>query len=151
MKSELLRIEGLTKQEAYGGKLDGFRINLYRGEILGVLGLSGSGKKTLFDIIDGSLAPDSGNIIVNESPLSDGRHSIRGQIRLFRIHDHSSLVGTLTVAENIFILQNRTRRHPVWIRQKTIYAETKRLLQAAGLNIAPDTIVKTCPRRRCAL
>ena len=49
--------------------LDGVSISLRRGAILGVLGPNGSGKTTLLRLLSGTIAPGSGAVRIDGSPL----------------------------------------------------------------------------------
>jgi ABC-2 type transport system ATP-binding protein len=50
--------------------LDGVTLDLYRGEIAGLLGLNGAGKTTIMKLVTGLLFPDSGSISVFGLPPS---------------------------------------------------------------------------------
>jgi branched-chain amino acid transport system ATP-binding protein len=58
----VLEVEGLSKR--FGGFLAVNKVSfaLKPGEILGLIGPNGSGKSTTFNLISGTLAPDSGSI-----------------------------------------------------------------------------------------
>ena len=50
--------------------LRGINLQIHRSELLGILGPNGSGKTTLLKIMDGILAPNEGEILVNGMSLS---------------------------------------------------------------------------------
>jgi iron complex transport system ATP-binding protein len=63
--------------------LRGINLHVHRGELLGILGPNGSGKTTLLKIMDGILAPDEGEILVNgRSLLSLGRKETARRIAM---------------------------------------------------------------------
>ena len=66
----LLKTKDLSKK--YGNKLalNNVSITLESGKIVGLLGPNGSGKTTLIKLINKLLSPTSGEIIVNDKPLS---------------------------------------------------------------------------------
>ncbi len=66
----LLKVENVSK--CYFGKtaLTNINYSLEKGKITGLLGPNGSGKSTLLKIIAGLIPCDSGNIYLNEKPLS---------------------------------------------------------------------------------
>ena len=46
-------------------------ITLHQGELVSLLGISGGGKTTLFNIISGLLSPDEGNVILNGKDITN--------------------------------------------------------------------------------
>ena len=78
-------------------------LNIYRGEILALLGENGSGKTTLMNMLSGVYFPDEGTIAI------DGKHVvIRSPKDAFAlgigmIHQHFKLVDVFTAAQNIVL------------------------------------------------
>lgn len=76
-------------------------LDIYKGEILALLGENGSGKTTLMNMLSGIYFPDEGHIYINDeevvikSPKDAFDHGIG------MIHQHFKLVDVLTAAENI--------------------------------------------------
>jgi ABC-type branched-subunit amino acid transport system ATPase component len=66
----LLKIEKLTK--SFGGvkALSDISFDLFKGEILGIIGPNGSGKTTLVNLITGFLKPDSGKIYFENKEIT---------------------------------------------------------------------------------
>ena len=62
---EKLEVRHVSK--SFDGKkiLDDISIELNQGELVSLLGVSGGGKTTLFNIISGLLRPDSGQILLD--------------------------------------------------------------------------------------
>lgn len=60
-------LELLNIHKSFGEKkvLDGISLYLNDGEIIGLLGVSGSGKSTIFNIISGGIKPNSGKVILD--------------------------------------------------------------------------------------
>ena len=58
----ILQIRGMSRQ--FGGLrvIEDLKLDVARGEIVGILGPNGAGKSTLFNLISGVLAPDRGTI-----------------------------------------------------------------------------------------
>ena len=78
-------------------------LDIYRGEILALLGENGSGKTTLMNMLSGIYFPDEGEIsidgkeVVIRSPKDAFTHGIG------MIHQHFKLVDVLTATENIIL------------------------------------------------
>ncbi len=58
----LLRVEDLSKSFGELVAVNRVSFEIYRGEIVGLIGPNGSGKTTLFNIITGIFKPDSGKV-----------------------------------------------------------------------------------------
>ena len=102
-KQLALQMRGITKR--FGSVLanDHVDLDVYRGEILAILGENGCGKTTLMNMIAGIYFPDDGRIfmdgreVVIRSPKDAFAHGIG------MIHQHFKLVDLFTAAENIVL------------------------------------------------
>lgn len=78
-------------------------MDVYKGEILSLLGENGSGKTTLMNMLSGIYFPDSGQIFI------DGKEEIirspkdAFDLRIGMVHQHFKLVDVLSAAENIVL------------------------------------------------
>jgi ABC-type branched-subunit amino acid transport system ATPase component len=64
MTDPILVVENVSKRFAGRIALESVSIDVARGSMTGVIGPNGSGKSTLFNIIAGTLRPDTGRVIV---------------------------------------------------------------------------------------
>jgi ribose transport system ATP-binding protein len=130
------------KKSFYGTQaLKGVSIQIRTGEVHALLGENGSGKSTLIKCLAGVHQPDSGEMLLNDQPISlrDPMESrAHGVATIFQ---EFSLVPTLTVAENIF-LGRQLRRGGVidWDRMAQ---ETTHVLQQLNIEIDPEVTVKS--------
>ena len=62
---EKLEVKHVSKTFEDGPVLDDISITLHRGELVCLLGVSGGGKSTLFNIISGLLEPDCGQVLLD--------------------------------------------------------------------------------------
>ena len=124
---------------SYGSRrvLDGVDLDVYRGEILVLLGGSGSGKSTLLKHVLGLTKPDSGCIRINGVDIISCDPSERAAIRrrIGVAFQASALFNSLSVADNVALpLQELTRladstiKLMVWMKLKAVG-----LSDAAGL------------------
>jgi len=69
----VLNVEGLQKSFTKGGRdihvLERLDLSVYKGEIVGILGASGTGKSTLLHLIGGLDKPDSGRVVCNGTDI----------------------------------------------------------------------------------
>ena len=101
MTAALVRLDGVVRRFGSVTALDGASLELRAGEVHGVLGANGAGKSTLFNVLGGLLAPDDGTIEIEGAAvtLSSPRDAWARGIGL--VHQHFTLVPTLTVLENL--------------------------------------------------
>mgnify|MGYP000928185233 CR=1 FL=1 len=99
----LLSLESLKKK--YGALVvtDGVSLSVEKGEIVGILGPNGAGKTTLFNLVAGTVKPDSGVVMFkgeNVSGLGAAERCRRGISRSFQVpHPFNGM----TVFENILV------------------------------------------------
>ena len=82
---------------------DGLDLDLYRGEVLGVVGGSGTGKTVLLRTILGLRQAEAGSVRIFGEPMSElppGRRS-RLEQRIGVLYQRGALFSSLTVTENI--------------------------------------------------
>jgi ABC-type sugar transport system ATPase subunit len=133
----LLSVRGATKIYAGVYALDGVDFDAYPGEIHALLGENGAGKSTLCKIISGAVPLSSGTLSVGKlelrfrSPLD----SLRAGIAM--VYQETSLVPTMTVAQNLFLGNER------WLTQfKSINDGAQHLLSSLGFDVDPLTPVE---------
>ena len=110
-KQLALSMRGITKR--FGSVLANNHVDLdvYKGEILAILGENGCGKTTLMNMIAGIYFPDEGHIqidgreVVIRSPKDAFEHGIG------MIHQHFKLVDLFTAAENVVLGVEQKERY----------------------------------------
>ncbi|MBQ1252377.1 MAG: ATP-binding cassette domain-containing protein, partial [Firmicutes bacterium] len=65
-----LSAEHISKSFEDGKVLDDISLFLEKGKIVAVVGASGVGKTTLFNIIAGTLLPDEGQVLLNDENIT---------------------------------------------------------------------------------
>ena len=102
-KQLALQMRGITKR--FGSVVANNHVDLdvYRGEILAILGENGCGKTTLMNMIAGIYFPDEGHIFVDgrEVVIRSPKDAFDHKIGM--IHQHFKLVDLFTAAENIVL------------------------------------------------
>lgn len=127
----LIQVQNLSKRLGQQTVLNGLSLDIHQGEILVVLGRSGTGKSVFLKHLIGLMRPDSGRILVGGEDI----HRVRGR-RLARLRQRfgmlfqgGALFDSLTVEENIaFPLQEKTR-----MSASDIHAAVADLLRDVGL------------------
>ncbi len=78
-------------------------LDIYKGEILALLGENGSGKTTLMNMLSGIYFPDEGDIFINDEKVVIRSPKDAFDYKIGMIHQHFKLVDVLTAAENIVL------------------------------------------------
>lgn len=68
--NEILEIKNLTKKYYNKVALDSINLSFEKGKIYGLMGPNGSGKTTLMKVIIGLHKQSSGDVLINDTPLS---------------------------------------------------------------------------------
>ncbi|MEJ5202386.1 MAG: sugar ABC transporter ATP-binding protein [Anaerolineales bacterium] len=138
---EVLRAEHLSKRFPGVLAVDDVSFSLQRGEILALIGENGAGKSTLSLILSGIHKPDAGAIYLEGRPVTFNAPVDAIQAGIAMVFQELSLVGSLSVAENIF-----ANRQPVGaagtIRWDELYRQTREFLSSFDLHLNPRQPVK---------
>jgi ABC-type multidrug transport system ATPase subunit len=70
------------------------------GQLVGIMGASGSGKSTLLSILNGSLAPYTGQVLINGINVHNEKHKIEGIIG--HVSQDDLLIEELSVFQNLY-------------------------------------------------
>lgn len=88
---------------------DQVSLELAPGQVHAIVGENGAGKSTLMKVLYGLLAPDSGEIVVDQRNVRLPNPEAAMRLGMGMVHQHFMLVDTLTVAENV-VLGREARR-----------------------------------------
>ncbi len=110
----VIKVRGLVTR--FGGETihDGLDLDVFKGEILGVVGGSGAGKSVLLRAIVGLHRPAAGRIEVLGRDVAglSGPELVRLQQRWGVLFQNGALFSALTVAENVSVPLKEHRRLP---------------------------------------
>jgi len=126
----LLRVAGL--QKSYNSPvLTDFNFDLQPGEVHALVGSNGAGKSTFARILSGLTPPDGGQLLLNGRPYAPRSKREAEQAGVILVLQELNVIGTLTVAENIFF--NRLPHHAGWIRSGELNQAARVALTRVGL------------------
>ena len=109
-------------------------IDIYRGEILALLGENGSGKTTLMNILSGIYYPDEGQIYIDGKEVMIASPKDAFRLGIGMIHQHFKLVDVLTASENIVLGLNGKMRLNIGAVEKKV----KEISELYGFHIDPS-------------
>ena len=120
---------------SFGGvhAVDHVSVNLYPGEVVGLLGHNGAGKSTLIKILSGAYAMDSGEIYV------DGEKATINNPRDARSYNIETIYQTLALADNLDAASNlflgRELVSPLgFVNDDAMEAETRKIMARLNPN-----------------
>jgi branched-chain amino acid transport system ATP-binding protein len=101
--SELMRVEGLSKQFGGVAAIDALSFSIRPGSIHSIIGPNGAGKTTLFNLVTGLYTPSAGSIHFNGEDvtgLASHRLAAKGMGRTFQ---NLQLFHRMTALENVMV------------------------------------------------
>ncbi|MBP6964954.1 MAG: sugar ABC transporter ATP-binding protein [Armatimonadetes bacterium] len=135
-------MEGITKRFPGVQALDRVNLELYPGEILGLIGENGAGKSTLMRILAGIYPADDGSICIEgrPAPISGVEDSLALGISI--IHQELNLADNLDIASNIFLGREMTLSPLRILRNQAITCRAEELMASVGLDVPATTLVE---------
>ncbi|MBU2667220.1 ABC transporter ATP-binding protein [Actinoplanes bogorensis] len=133
-----LRLSGITKRFGAFTANDRIDLDIAWGEVHALLGENGAGKTTLMRIVTGLYQPDEGTMSLDGTPVSFRRPEQALRAGIGMVHQHFTLVPTLTELENLAMAPAGVpwRNGRAAARRRAAEVEA-----ATGLRIAPDRLV----------
>jgi ribose transport system ATP-binding protein len=140
------RLRGVHKSYGPVRVLDLPELDLYAGQVVGVVGENGAGKSTLIGTLAGSVHRDGGEIEIGGATLVPGSTEAAGALGVALVSQEFPLVGQLSVAENLLLGRRpRQSRRRVLVDRAAQRAEAAAMLAEIGLS--PNAIPVTRPVR----
>ena len=98
-------VEMRNIQVSFGGvrAVAGVTMDLYPGEVVGVVGGNGAGKTTLMRTLSGARPPDAGQIFVNGQPVTIGNPRDAKALGIETIYQTQALADNLDAPANVFL------------------------------------------------
>ncbi|TMH25413.1 MAG: ABC transporter ATP-binding protein [Betaproteobacteria bacterium] len=131
-----LVVQGLTK--SYGGvqALRGVSFSVSTGELVAIIGPNGAGKTTCFNLLNGQLAPDAGDVTLDGRSLVGRAPRDIWRLGVGRTFQITATFGSMSVRENVqMALVSRERRlyAPFAAFPRLYAAEADALLERVGM------------------
>jgi len=141
MKNEkIIELKGIYKIFPGVIALKGFDLDIYKNEILGLVGENGAGKSTLMKILTGIYQPDKGQFFLRGKPvvMRDSLDAIEQGIGM--VFQEGSILPNMTVAENMFLCHEDEFSKNGIISESKMLDEARKIFKENGLDINPSTM-----------
>jgi simple sugar transport system ATP-binding protein len=130
----IVEVSGVSKRFGTSQALSDVSMRVPAGDSRAVVGRNGAGKSTLVSVLTGIIAPDTGRVRFGgeDAPGIDERQKWRDRVAC--VYQKSTLVPTLTVAENL-LLNAQPTGGLGWIRWGAVRREAERVLSGWGMDL----------------
>src|SRR5674476_317689 len=138
MTGPLLQLRHVTK--TFGSLVANSHVDLdvLPGRVHALVGENGAGKTTLMSMINGTGVPDSGTIMFDGNEVSITTPQQAAALGIGMVFQHFKLVGSLTVAANVFLGREITKNGQ--LDTAAMEAQVTRLSDRFGLEVDPTEI-----------
>jgi simple sugar transport system ATP-binding protein len=138
-----LELKGITKSFGTFLANDAIDLKVADGEIHAILGENGAGKSTLMNVVYGLLQPDSGSISIDQKVVQILQPADALNLGIGMVHQHFMLVPVFTVAENIVLGHEQTKRGILTLDQAK--SKIKEIANEFKFEIDPDALIEEIP------
>jgi D-xylose transport system ATP-binding protein len=128
-------VELRDMHKSFGGikAVDHVTIDLYPGEVVGVLGHNGAGKSVLMKMLSGAIARDGGQILINGQPATINNPRDARKYNIETIYQTLALADNLDAASNLFL--GRELITPLgFVDDATMESETRKIMARLNPN-----------------
>ncbi|MET0438771.1 MAG: ABC transporter ATP-binding protein [Devosia sp.] len=138
----LIAFEAISKVYGNGTRaLTDVSFSVARGVIHAICGENGAGKSTLMKILFGLEQPSAGHLRFDDGIVDIRSPAAAADLGIGMVHQHFTLVPSLTVAENIFLGQER--RNGLFVDRLKTRQRVAELSRRFNLAVDPDARVST--------
>lgn len=141
-KKIVLTVEGLNKSFGPTKAVVDMHLELYAGEIRGLIGENGSGKSTVTTMIAGCLKPDSGTMTMNGKPHAPKSMLEGREAGVCMLLQEKGTIDHLTVSENIYLGEEGKFSRFGIVNRRKMDKESKKVLESIGLgDVIPSRLI----------
>lgn len=131
-KKLLFSAKDITKSFHGTKALKGVDLDVYEGEVVGLIGENGAGKSTLLKIIIGVQPQSSGEMTMHSKPFAPKDPLEANAAGVGMVYQEQSLITNLSVGQNIFFGHEKEFRSMGVVNWKKMYAEAQKVLDEVG-------------------
>ena len=135
----VLRLDHVTKAFGPVKVIQDVSVDVIPGRVRVLLGENGAGKTTLIKMMSGIYHPDSGSVVIDDTPVELPTVKAAEARGIATIHQELNLVPQMSVAENIML--GRTPSRGGLVNWGLMRAQARAALERIGLDVSPDRLV----------
>jgi simple sugar transport system ATP-binding protein len=139
MQPAAVEVRNISKAFGTVQVLHDVSLSIPAGVARGLVGRNGAGKSTLVSILTGLLAPNSGKVLFDDVEAPTQRTSPEWRNKVACVYQRSTLIPTLSVAENLFA--NAYPGNPSWVNWSRLRAAARAVCEEWELGVDVDTRV----------
>lgn len=115
----ILKAENVTKEYDGANVIENINIELKKGEIISLLGVSGVGKSTLFNILSGLLMPDVGKVILDGEDVTGKPGKISYMLQKDLLLPHKKIIDNVSLP----LVINGTKKKEAREKVKPLFSQ----------------------------
>ena len=140
----ILQLNNISKSFGAIKALDDVSLELYPGEVLGLMGDNGAGKSTLIKIIAGNFKPSSGTIIFEEQKQEFARPMDAREKGIEVVYQDLALCDNLSAASNIFLTREIKKKFGLFsiIDFKKMFEKSRQIFGELKSETLPEEQVR---------
>ncbi len=132
----ILELRKATKTYAGVPAIDGVDFALLPGEIHAIVGENGAGKSTLTKVMAGVVTLSAGQMLIEGAEVNPKTPNDARELGVAMVFQETSLVPTMTVAQNLFLGQEK-----YFNRLRGIYIAAQQFMQSLQFDVDPTAVV----------
>ena len=137
----LASIRNATKIYGQHKALNNVTFELAEGEVHCLVGENGAGKSTLTKILSGAITPESGAIVLDGTEYRGLTPRQAIELGVSTVYQEPELIESLTVADNIYLGDERSAAFPLVVDTRTQNERARDLIRSLHFNLKEDAIV----------
>ena len=141
MEEPAFSLTGIVKEFPGVRALDGAALEVFPGEVHGLVGENGAGKSTLIKVLAGVYQPEAGTIMIGERTYAPATPADVHAAGVRFIHQELHLVPHFTVSESVFMGQEISGKFGL-SKQKMRRRSEAFLRENLGLNVSGGRLIR---------
>jgi ABC-type sugar transport system ATPase subunit len=136
----VLSVHRLVKRFGAVTAIDDVTLDIYRSEVLGIVGDNGAGKSTFLSLLSGYYHPDSGEFRYRGAPVRiTSPAQSRRELGIEMVYQDLAMSPDLTVWQNLFLGEER-KRWRLFLDRRGMRRQAREVLERMQTKIRPDDL-----------